>query len=181
MLFPSRTPLVKALAVASFAAVSVGVLAGCGSDDSTASSTPTLTTAAGSGSPTVPPLATGIEVPAYTTPSVAATAPPETPEPVPSGFPGPTEVPPIDDRGRAFLAELEEHGVTYADNGNIAISTANYICAAKQSNVADAEILAYVTGMAGVEAGLTGGTPSEADAVMHAQVYIDAATSTYCS
>lgn len=181
MLSPSRTLLVRALAAVSFAAVSVGVLAGCGSDDSTASSTPTLTTAAGSGSPTVPPLATGIEVPDYTTPSVAATAPPETPESVPSGFPGPTEVPPLDDRGRAFLAELEDRGVAYADGGNIAISTANYICAAKQGNVADAEILAYVTGMAGVEAGLTGATPTEADAAKSAQVYIDAATTTYCS
>ncbi|WP_345348278.1 DUF732 domain-containing protein [Rhodococcus olei] len=179
MLSP-RTPLVRALAAGAFAAVSLGVLAGCGSDDSTASSTPTLTTAAGSGSPTVPPLATGIEVPAYTTPSVAATAPPETPQAVPSGFPGPTEAPALDDRGRAYLEALKKGGVTPADSGDIAISTANYICAAKASNVANEEILAYVTGMAGVEAGLTGATPSPEDAAKSAQVYIDAASKTYC-
>ena len=74
MLVSSRTPFARALAVGAFAVVTAGVLVGCGSDDSTASSTPTLTTAAGSGSPTVPPLATGIEVPDYTTPSVAATS-----------------------------------------------------------------------------------------------------------
>lgn len=181
MLVSSRTPLARALAVGALAAVSVGVLVGCGSDDSTASSTPTLTTAAGSGSPTAPPLATGIEVPEFTTPAVAATAPPETPEPVPSGFPGPTEVPEIDARGEAYLAELKKGGVTPADKGDIAISTANYICAAQQSGVADPEILAYVTGMAGVEAGLAGSSPTEADAARYAQVYIDAATSTYCS
>ncbi|MGW0045087.1 DUF732 domain-containing protein [Rhodococcus sp. NPDC003348] len=180
MLVSSRTPFARALAVGAFAVVTAGVLAGCGSDDSTASSTPTLTTAAGSGSPTVPPLATGIEVPAYTTPSVAATAPPETPEAVPSGFPGPTEAPALDDRGRAYLEALKKGGVTPADNGDIAISTANYICAAKASNVADEEILAYVTGMAGVEAGLSGATPSEEDAAKAARVYMDAAQSTYC-
>ncbi|MFD4293686.1 DUF732 domain-containing protein [Rhodococcus sp. NPDC058505] len=180
MLVSSRSPFARVLAVGAFAALSVGVLAGCGSDDSTASSTPTLTTAAGSGSPTVPPLATGIEVPAYTTPSVAATAPPETPEAVPSGFPGPTEAPALDDRGRAYLEALKKGGVTPADNGDIAISTANYICAAKESNVAEDEILAYVTGMAGVEAGLAGGTPTDEDATKAARVYIDAAQSTYC-
>jgi hypothetical protein len=181
MFVSTRTPLARGLAVGALTLVSVGVLAGCGSDDSTASNTPTLTTAAGSGSPTAPPLATGIEVPEYTTPSVAATAPPETPQSVPSGFPGPTEAPPIDARGQAYLDALKKGGVTPAANGDIAISTANYICSAKESGVANEEILAYVTGMAGVEAGLAGGTPSEADAARMAQVYIDSATSTYCS
>ena len=178
-MFSSRAPFVRALAVGALAAVSVGVLAGCGSDDSTASSTPTLTTAAGSGSPTVPPLATGIEVPAFTTPAAAATAP-ETQQAVPSGFPGPTEAPALDDRGRAFLEALKKGGVTPADGGDIAISTANYICSAQASNVGSEEILAYVTGMAGVEAGLTGASPTPEDAAKAAQVYIDAATSTYC-
>ncbi|MFC4606112.1 DUF732 domain-containing protein [Rhodococcus kronopolitis] len=176
----TRRPFSRALAVGVMLAASVGVLAGCGSDDSTASSTPTLTTAQSPGSATVPPLNTDIEVPPYTPPAVAATAPPETPETVPSGFPGPTKAPEIDSRGRAYLDALKAGGVTPAEGGDIAISTANYICAATADNVPSEEISAFVTGMAGVEAGMSGATVTPEDAARAAQVYIDAARESYC-
>lgn len=180
MLDSTRKPLARALALGAMLAVSVGVLAGCGSDDSTASSTPTLTTAQSPGSATVPPLKTDIEVPPYTPPAVAATAPPETPESVPSGFPGPTEAPAVDERGQEFLDALKAGGVTPAEGGDIAISTANYICAAQANNRPADEVTAYVTGMAGVEAGMSGATVSPEEAARAAGVYIAAATKTYC-
>ncbi|MFE3289577.1 DUF732 domain-containing protein [Rhodococcus sp. NPDC059234] len=181
MRISTRTPLARAIAVGALSAAAVGVLAGCGSDDSTASGNPTLTTAQGTGSPTAQPLATGIEVPPYTSPVVAATAPPETPQAVPSGFPGPTEAPALDARGKAFLDALRKGGVAPAGSGDVAISTANYICSAKANNVDDGEITAYVTGMAGAEATLAGVTQSADQAAQAAKVYIDAAQSTYCN
>ncbi|MFD4180477.1 DUF732 domain-containing protein [Rhodococcus sp. NPDC058514] len=176
MLVSTRKTLARALTVGALVAVTGGVLAGCGSDDSTASSTPTLTT----GSKSAPAPETSIEVPPYTTPAAAATAPPETPESVPSGFPGPTEAPALDDRGKAYLEALKEGGIAVADNGDIAISTANYICGAKVSGANAEEVTAYVTGMAGAEASITGAVMTAEQAAAAAKVYIDAANSHYC-
>jgi Protein of unknown function (DUF732) len=176
MLVSTRNSLARALTVGALVALTGGLLAGCGSDDSTASSTPTLT----SGSKSAPAPETSIEVPPYTTPAVAATAPPETPQAVPSGFPGPTEAPALDDRGRAYLDALKKGGIAVADNGDIAIVTANYICGAKVSGANSDEVTAYVTGMAGAEASITGTTLTPEQAGDAAKVYIDAAHSHYC-
>ncbi|TJZ73622.1 DUF732 domain-containing protein [Rhodococcus oryzae] len=176
MLVSTRNSLARALTIGALAAVTGGLLAGCGSDDSTASSTPTLTTH----SKSAPAPETSIEVPPFTTPAVAATAPPETPQAVPSGFPGPTEAPALDDRGKAYLDALKKGGIAVADNGDIAIVTANYICGAKVSGANSEEVTAYVTGMAGAEASITGATMTPEQAAAAAQVYIDAANNHYC-
>lgn len=176
-----NSALARTLSAVAIAAAAGGLLAGCGGDDSTASSNPgssadTSASAAASGSAT-PDLSNPDSSPPVTSPGAAATAPPETPQSVPSGFPGPTQAPPLASRDKALLEELEKNGVTSSGNGENAIAFANYICAAVRDNVADDQISAYVTAMAGSELGITGSRMLPEDA---AKIYIDASKKTYC-
>ncbi|MGU3437326.1 DUF732 domain-containing protein [Actinomycetes bacterium M1A6_2h] len=161
-------------------------LAACGSDDSSASSTPSFTSSATSAAVTTAPSSTpqtsstSSTSVAPTSPGAAATAP-EQAEPVPSGFPGPTEAANVDARGQAFLGELKAKGVTVAGNGEIAISTANYICAAKQQGVPNDQISTFVTANVGSEAAASGTEITAEQAGATAQTYIDAASAKYCS
>ncbi|GGF90260.1 hypothetical protein GCM10007304_00160 [Rhodococcoides trifolii] len=100
---------------------------------------------------------------------------------MPSGFPGPTEPANVDARGQAFLDELKTKGVTVAGNGEIAISTANYICAAKRQGVPNDQISTFVTANVGSEAAASGAEITAEQAGATAQTYIDAASAKYCS
>ena len=175
---PARTLSLGVLAVAA-----CSMLVACGSDDSTATGAPTSTTSAAEttteASSTTSAAQTTTAAPT-TSPGEAATAPPEQPQPVPEDFPGPTESQ-IDDRGQRFLEELKQQGITPAGNGDIAVSTANYICAAQAQGVAPDEISTYVTANVGVEASASGTQISETQAQQTAQTYIAAAQATYCS
>ena len=91
----------------------------------------------------------------------------------------PTESP-VDDRGRAFLAELEKNGITPAGNGDIAVSTATYICSAQSQGVPADEIATFVTANVGVEASAAGTQITAEQAGEDAQIYIAAATNTFC-
>ncbi|MBY6351438.1 DUF732 domain-containing protein [Rhodococcoides corynebacterioides] len=173
--------VVSFLAPVLLATAAGALLTACGGDDSSASSTPTP-----SASTTAEAQATG-EAPsatssgAATTTSGAATSgsAAEEQEAVPSGYPGPTEVP-RDPRSDAFLDRLRADGVTVAGNGDIAIGTANYICAAQSEGVAADQISTFVTANVGAEASASGTEISAEDAAATAQKYIDAARSTYC-
>ncbi len=159
-----------------------GMLMACGSDDSTATGVPTSTTTSAESTSaeatTSESEATSTSASA-TSPGEAATAPPEQPQPVPEGFPGTTENP-IDERGQAFLAELEENGITPAGNGEIAVSTATYICSAQSQGVPADEIATFVTANVGVEASASGTQMTAEQAGEDAQVYIAAAQNTFC-
>jgi hypothetical protein len=160
------------------------MLVACGSDDSTATGAPTSTTTSAAAvtttevSSTTSAAETTTAAPT-TSPGEAATAPPEQPQPVPDDFPGPTESQ-IDNRGQSFLDELKKKGVTPAGNGDIAVSTANYICAAQAQGVAAEEISTFVTANVGVEASAAGTQMNETQAQQAAQTYIAAAQATYC-
>ncbi|WP_374198321.1 DUF732 domain-containing protein [Rhodococcus sp. BP-316] len=172
------------VAPAMLAVAAGALLTACGGDDSSASSTPSLTSSATAAATTTEAptstsaSATSTSPGATTSPGAAATAPDEA-EPVPSGFPGPTEVP-IDARGTEFLDALKSRGVTVAGNGDIAIGTASYICAAQSEGVADDQVLTFVTANVGAEASASGATISAEDASRTAQTYVDVARSTYC-
>lgn len=179
----TRNSLARTLSLGVMAVTASAVLAACGSDDSTASGAPSTTTSAAATttseqSSTASESATST-VTATTSPGEAATAPPEQPQPVPEDFPGPTESQ-IDDRGQSFLDELKKQGITPAGNGDIAVSTANYICAAQVQGVSPEEIATYVTANVGVEASAAGTQMSETQAQEAAQTYIAAAQATYC-
>ncbi|WP_072806027.1 DUF732 domain-containing protein [Rhodococcoides yunnanense] len=179
--------LARTLTMAALVVATGGFLVACGSDDSTATGTPSTTTTAAAESTSAEPTASASESESAepttaaptTSPGEAATAPPEQPQPVPEDFPGTTETP-VDARGQAFLAELEKGGITPAGNGEIAISTANYICSAQSQGVAADEISTFVTANVGVEASASGTQMTAEQAGENAQVYITAAQNTYC-
>jgi hypothetical protein len=165
------TALKRTFAAAVIATAACGLVAGCG-DDSTATSTPTveLTT-------TKPPQSSSSDSPdgssAVTSPSAAATAPPEKPQPVPSGFPGPTGTAAPTAADKAFLEALEKGGITPTPEN--ARSIGGYICNAIKQGSSPEEITTFVTAFVGTTPESTKLEPGDA-----AKVYIDAAKSTYC-
>ncbi|OZC88576.1 DUF732 domain-containing protein [Rhodococcus sp. 06-412-2C] len=178
----TRNSLARTLSLGVLAVAASSMLVACGSDDSTATGAPTSTTTAAATTTEASSTTSAAEsttAAPTTSPGEAATAPPEQPQPVPDDFPGPTESQ-IDDRGQSFLDELKKQGITPAGNGDIAVSTANYICAAQAQGVAADEISTYVTANVGVEASAAGTQMSETQAQQAAQTYIAAAQATYC-
>ena len=146
-----------------------GLVAGCGDDDATATSTPSASTSASS-----EPSASGTVAPSATTnPGPAATAPPETPAPVPSDFPGGTQAPATNEKDAAFIAELGDNGVT--PTPEIATAIGGYICRALQEGSTPDEMNTFVVAMVGGDQESTQLSPEDA-----ARVYIDAAKKTYC-
>lgn len=93
---------------------------------------------------------------------------------MPSGFPGPTEAPKPVARDEAMLAELKKGGITTSQES--ATVMANYVCQSQQENgdpaTVKATVVAYVGGDPATETTLT---PEDA-----AQVFIDAAKTSYC-
>ncbi|QIH98728.1 DUF732 domain-containing protein [Rhodococcoides fascians A21d2] len=178
----TRNSLARTLSLGVLAVAASSMLVACGSDDSTATGAPTSTTTAAATTTETSSTTSAAEsttAAPTTSPGEAATAPPEQPQPVPDDFPGPTESQ-IDGRGQSFLDELKKQGITPAGNGDIAVSTANYICAAQAQGVAADEISTYVTANVGVEASAAGTQMSETQAQQAAQTYIAAAQATYC-
>lgn len=177
-----RTTLARTLSLAVLSVAAGGLLVACGSDDSTATGSPstTSTTTAATSTTTAPESTTSTSTAAPTTsPGDAATAPPEQPQPVPEGYPGPTENP-VDARGQAFLDELSKGGVTVAGNGEIALSTASYICSAESQGVSADEISTFVTANVGVESSASGTQMTAEQAGETAKIYITAAQNTLC-
>ncbi|ATQ30388.1 DUF732 domain-containing protein [Rhodococcus ruber] len=179
----TRSSLTRVLGAGAAALAATALLGACGSDDSTATNTPSTSVSATTSTSAAETTAakattTAPEGAATTSPGEAATAPPAQPETEP-GFPGPAEVP-VDDRGQAFLDGLRERGVEPAADGSIAINTANYICAATAQGSSPEEIKTIVTAAVGSEATAAGKEISDADAATTADVYITVARDTFC-
>ncbi|AWK70558.1 DUF732 domain-containing protein [Rhodococcus oxybenzonivorans] len=179
------TTFARALATGAIAVAASGLLVGCGSDDSTATSTPsaTTTTAAATSSATESsapaPSGSATSSAPVTSPGQAATAPPEQPEEVPGDFPGPSEVP-VSADGQRFLAALKDKGIEPAADGTMAVSTADFICQSKAEGKSDADTMVFVTAMVGSEAAAAGKELSQEQATADAQTYVDVAHATYC-
>lgn len=168
-----RTSAARGVLACALALGAGGLLAACGGDDATVTSTPTptstLTSAASDSSEPAP----------VTTPGEAATAPPSEPAPVPGDFPGPAEVP-VSSEGQAFLDALRAKGIETAGDGSIAVSSADYICQAKREGLSDSDTKIFVTAMVGTEASASGVEVTPEDADQRAQIYIDVAHAEYC-
>ncbi|MFD6059129.1 MULTISPECIES: DUF732 domain-containing protein [Rhodococcus] len=178
----------RAIAVGALAVAASGLLVGCGSDDSTATSNPstsaTTSAAASSSAESSASAAPSASVSAsasapVTSPGEAATAPPEQPEEVPGDFPGPAEVP-VSAEGQKFLDALKSKGIEPAADGTMAVSTADFICQAKAEGKSDAEAMVFVTAMVGTEASAAGQELTQEQATANAQTYMDVAHATYC-
>ncbi|MDJ0415246.1 DUF732 domain-containing protein [Rhodococcus opacus] len=178
----------RTIAVGALAVAASGLLVGCGSDDSTATSNPSTsatTSAAASSSAessasAAPSASASASASApVTSPGEAATAPPEQPEEVPGDFPGPSEVP-VSAEGQKFLDALKAKGIEPAADGTMAVSTADFICQAKAEGKSDAEAMVFVTAMVGTEASAAGQELTQEQATANAQTYMDVAHATYC-
>jgi hypothetical protein len=178
----------RAIAVGALAVAASGLLVGCGSDDSTATSNPSssaATSAAASSSAessasAAPSASASASASApVTSPGEAATAPPQQPEEVPGDFPGPAEVP-VSAEGQKFLDALKSKGIEPAADGTMAVSTADFICQAKAEGKSDAEAMVFVTAMVGTEASAAGQELTQEQATANAQTYMDVAHATYC-
>ncbi len=151
-------------AVLGLAAAASILLAGCGSNDVSESSDAGLTTAPSAAD------ASGTNM-------TAATAPDETLQGVPSGFPGPAR-PEANPNGPEYLSELKKQELPYSGNGDNAISIGQYVCAATRDGISDDRIDVNVLAMASNELQLAdSGFPPE-DA---AKIYIDSARKVLCS
>jgi hypothetical protein len=178
----------RAIAVGALAVAASGLLVGCGSDDSTATSNPSTSAATSaaasnsapsSASAAPSPSATASATPPVTSPGEAATAPPQQPEEVPGDFPGPAEVP-VSAEGQKFLDALKSKGIEPAADGTMAVSTADFIGQAKAEGKSDAEAMVFVTAMVGTEASAAGQELTQEQATANAQTYMDVAHATYC-
>ena len=178
----------RTIAVGALAVAASGLLVGCGSDDSTATSNPSTSAAtsaaasssAESSASAAPSASASASASApVTSPGEAATAPPQQPEEVPGDFPGPAEVP-VSAEGQKFLDALKSKGIEPAADGTMAVSTADFICQAKAEGKSDAEAMVFVTAMVGTEASAAGQELTQEQATANAQTYMDVAHATYC-
>jgi len=174
--------LARTVAVGALSLVAGGMLVACG-DDSSAEGSPTTTSAVSSATPKASAKSTASQAPEAQDPDAKSSsdsdAQAEQPQAVPSGFPGPTEVP-VSPRAQAYLDGLKKEGITPAADGVIAISTADYICAAKEQGSSDQEITTFVTAAVGSEASAAGQEVTSEQAGKNAEVYIRVAQAEYC-
>ncbi|GAB4582343.1 DUF732 domain-containing protein [Nocardia sp. IFM 10818] len=164
--------------VVAFAAT--GLLAACGDNDSTATSTPTLapTTTKASTAATTP----GGETSASEQPAPQATETPTTeaerPQPVPTEFlTTPSDAAPLSDRDKTFLEALKAKGITPAAS-DIALTAANLVCQGKSEGASDDQILTYVTAIAGSDPGFD---ESKMTVEQAGKIYVETATASYCN
>ncbi|MFD4430138.1 DUF732 domain-containing protein [Nocardia sp. NPDC058497] len=168
-----RIPGKVAGSVAALAAVAL--LSACGGNDSTASQTPTLSTSASAAAPSA------TQAPAEGghgdhTPTAApeTSAAPEQPQAAPETTSAAAE--PAAGKDKAFLDELAKNGITPADPAS-ALTAATYICSTKATGANEADMATFVAAMAGTDPAFD---PAKMDVNKAAQIYIAAATATYC-
>ncbi|WP_405159591.1 DUF732 domain-containing protein [Nocardia sp. NBC_01499] len=166
------------------AIAATGLLAACGGNDSTASSTPTLTRTTAATQPpasSTPGADTGQQAPApapqpeQQQPSPEQPAP-ERPQPMPAESAPPSDSSKLSDKDKKYLDALKQQGVT-PSTPDIALSVANYVCQGTASGASDQDLMTFVTAMAGSDPSFD---PAKMPVEKAGQVYISAAKQTYC-
>ncbi|MFI6366676.1 DUF732 domain-containing protein [Nocardia sp. NPDC050630] len=152
-----------------------GLLAACGNNDSTATSTPTLshTTTAAATSASTSAAATGQPSQAPETPTDTAT--PERPQPVPTNA-VPEDTSKLTDKDKKFLDALKAAGIT-PSTPDIALSIGSYVCQGVAANASDQDLMTFVSAMAGSDPSFD---PAKMPVEKAGRIYIDTAKSTYC-
>lgn len=163
-----------------------GGLAACGGNDSTVSSTPSVS--ATTSAPGSPGSTTADETPEGTagntrTPMSSAhpsdvpkTAPPETPQALPSDYPGPTQTE-LTDRDHRFVDALTSQDIAFADDASAAVSAADYVCAADDGGVSDDQVHATVLASIALDAQ---NRDADIDAEADTTAFIDTARKKFC-
>lgn len=179
---PARTRSRSTRVFGAFAAAmaATAVLSACGSDDSTATSTPTTTTSVTTSTSTTSAAddtdATTADEPTASSPAADGeqSAPPAA-APAPGGGAAAPNA-----KGEEFLAALRAEGVEPSDDAG-ALSIADYICSAQTQGGSPSEVKTFVTALVGSESVTSGGDITEEQAAATADTYIAVAGDTYCS
>ncbi|MEV4238097.1 MULTISPECIES: DUF732 domain-containing protein [unclassified Nocardia] len=152
-----------------------GLLAACGNNDSTATSTPTLshTTTAAPTPASTSAAATGQPSQAPETPTDTAT--PERPQPVPTNA-APEDTSKLTDKDKKFLDALKAAGIT-PSTPDIALSIGSYVCQGIAANASDQDLMTFVSAMAGSDPSFD---PAKMPVEKAGRIYIDTAKATYC-
>lgn len=153
-----------------------GGLSACGGNDSTVSSTPSAaaTTSSDAGSSgTAETSKSQIDPKPSGAPQ---TAPPETPQALPSDYPGPTAAE-LSQSDHRFLDTLRSQDVAFAGNSDSAVSTGNYVCAAGADQVPADQIHATVLASIALDAQNRG---DQADVEKQTDTFISTAQDTLC-
>ncbi|MEU0501981.1 DUF732 domain-containing protein [Nocardia sp. NPDC005998] len=156
-----------------------GLLAACGNNDSTATSTPTMSHTTTAASPTAAPTSAGAtgqpqaSEPAQTT---VDTATPERPQPVPTNVVPTEDSSKLTDKDKKFLDALKAAGVTTA-SPDIALSIGAYVCQGVAANASDQDLMTFVSAMAGSDPSFD---PAKMPVEKAGRIYIDTAKATYC-
>ncbi|MFE3542189.1 DUF732 domain-containing protein [Nocardia sp. NPDC059177] len=169
-----RIPGKVAGSVAALAAVAL--LSACGGNDSTASQTPTLSSTTAPAAATLAPAPSADEHGEHAPSSSAAPETSEAPEQPQTAPEATAPSATVTAKDQAFLDELSKNGITPA-SPDIALTAANYICSSRATGASDADIAPFVAAIAGSDANFE---QSGMDVDKASQVYIAAATSTYC-
>ncbi|BDT93140.1 hypothetical protein IFM12275_31160 [Nocardia sputorum] len=160
------------------AIAATGLLAACGDNDSTATSTPTTpnrTTTATTTSPAAStPADTGQPAPAPEQPTT--TVAPERPQPVPTEAVPPADTSKLTDKDKKFLDELAKQGVT-PSSPDIALSIGAYVCQGTAAGASDQDLMTFVNAMAGSDPSFD---PAKMPVEKAGQIYISTARATYC-
>ncbi|WP_067648470.1 DUF732 domain-containing protein [Nocardia harenae] len=162
------------------ALAATGLLAACGDNDSTASSTPSLSTTASAASQAPTSAAQAPDQGA--TPSAEVSAPPaaespERPEPVPTDAVPPANTTTLGDRDQQFLDALAAKGVT-PSTPDIALSIGAYVCQGSAAGASDQDLMTFVSAMAGSDPSFD---PAKMPVEQAGKIYLDTAKQTYCS
>ncbi|MEU7630133.1 DUF732 domain-containing protein [Nocardia sp. NPDC049220] len=166
------------------AIAATGLLAACGDNDSTVSSTPTLsrtttTTATQPAASSTSAAAPGQPAPGQPAPEQqppTETVAPERPLPVPTEAAPPVDTSKFTDKDKRFLDELQKQGIT-PSTPDIALSIGAYVCQGTASGASDQDLMTFVNAMAGSDPSFD---PAKMPVERAGQIYISAAKATYC-
>ncbi|MFD0362089.1 DUF732 domain-containing protein [Nocardia sp. GCM10030253] len=171
----------KVLGVA-VALAATGLLAACGDNDSTASSTPTLTHTTTAAQPPATTSSaggdTGQQAPAPEPPpqTPVETAAPERPLPVPTDAAPPGDTTKLTDKDKKFLEALKSQGVA-SSSPDIALSIGTYVCQGIAAGASEQDLTTFVNAMAGSDPSFD---PAKMPVEQAGKIYIDTAKQTYC-
>ncbi|MFF2553413.1 DUF732 domain-containing protein [Nocardia sp. NPDC058058] len=159
-----------------------GLLAACGNNDSTATSTPTLapTTSKAAAATTAPAGTAPTDQPAPQTSEAAPTTVPqaERPQPVPSQFlTTPSGTPALTDRDKTFLEELKKRGIN-PGAPDIALTAGSLVCQGTAEGATQDQIITYVTAIAGSDPSFD---ESKMSVDQAGKIYYEVASKSYCN
>ncbi|AWZ23425.1 DUF732 domain-containing protein [Rhodococcus pyridinivorans] len=182
----TRSRSTRVLGALAAALTATAVLSACGSDDSTATNTPTTSAATETSGSTstsaaeTSPGAAGAETTGETETSEASPAPSSPAAGDDDGGEDTGAAPAPTPGAQAFLDGLRAEGVEPSDEAG-AVNIADYICSAQAQGGSPEEIKVFVTALVGSDAAAGGVELSEDQASSTADTYIAVAGETYCN